>query len=204
MISNSIPQTATVDKSQASFTATYDGEPKFKAISNTNLQYAVNASAPVIQDGDVFYACEKAVWYESSSPNGPWAVATHVPDEIYAIPSNSPVYNVTYVKVYDEDADDVTFGYTPGYFGVYDSYWGCPVYGSGWWYSPRIGNYWYAPPFTFGYGAGFGWSPYSGFGCFFNWGFGFYSPIYIPWWGPWGGYRPYGYGYGGYGFHGGV
>ena len=202
LISNDIPQTATIDKSQASFTATYDGDPKFKPISKTDLQYAVNASSPVIMDQNQFYACDKGAWYTASGPMGPWAVATHVPDEIYAIPSNSPVYNVTYVKVYDEDDDDVTFGYTPGYFGVYNSYWGCPVYGSGWWYRPWIGSYWYAPPFTFGYGAGFGWSPYYGFGgAFFNFGFGFYSPIYRPYWGPWGGYRPYGWG--GYGFHGG-
>jgi hypothetical protein len=202
LISNEIPQTATVSKSQATFNATYDGDPKFKKISNTDLEYAVNASAPVIQDGDQFYACDNAVWFEAAGPFGPWAVATHVPDEIYAIPSNSPVYNVTYVKVYDQDNDDVTFGYTPGYMGIYDSYWGCPVYGTGWWYRPWIGSYWYAPPFTYGYGAGFGWSPYWGFGAYFNFGFGFYSPIYRPWWGPWGGFRPYGFG--GYGFRGGF
>lgn len=196
MISNEIPQTATVSKSQASFNATYDGDPKFKKISNTDLEYAVNSSAPVIQDGDRFYACDNAVWYQGSGPFGPWAVADHVPDEIYNIPSNSPVYNVTYVKVYDEDNDDVTFGYTPGYMGIYNSYWGCPVYGTGWWYRPWIGSYWWAPPYTYGYGAGFGWSPYGGFGCYFNFGFGFYSPIYRPWWGPWGGYRPFGIGYG--------
>lgn len=200
VIANDIPQTATVDRSQTSFTANYDGDPRFKPISNTDLEYATNSSAPVIRDGDQFYACDKAVWFESSNPMGPWTVAVHVPDEIYAIPSNSPVYNVTYVKVYDTDNDDVTFGYTPGYFGVYDSYWGCPVYGTGWWYRPWIGNYWYGYPGTFGYGAGFGWGYGYGFGAFFNFGFGGYCPIYRPFWGPWGWYRPYyGYGYGHFG-----
>jgi hypothetical protein len=203
LIANTIPQTATVTKSEANFSATYDGDPHWKAIPNTNLSYAPNASAPVIRDGDEFYACDKAVWFESSSPMGPWTVCSQVPDEIYNIPSNSPVYNVTYVKVYDADADDVTFGYTPGYFGVYDSYWGCPVYGTGWWYRPWIGSYWYGAPWTFGYGAGFGWGPYYGYGAYFNFGFGFYSPIYRPWWGPWGWYHPYGL-YGGWYGHGGV
>ncbi|TDW96765.1 hypothetical protein [Dinghuibacter silviterrae] len=202
VMANDIPQTATVDRSQASFKANYDGDPKFKAISNTDLEYATNASAPVIRDGDEFYACDKAVWFQSASPYGPWTVAVHVPDEIYAIPSNSPVYNVTYVKVYDYDQadDDVTFGYTPGYFGVYDSYWGCPVFGTGWWYRPWIGSYWYGYPYSFGYGAGFGWGPAWGFGAYFNFGFGFYSPCYRPWWGPWGWYHPF---YGGYGHWGG-
>jgi hypothetical protein len=200
VISNDIPQTATVNRAQADFKANYDGDPRFKAISNTDLEYATNASAPVIRDGDEFYACDKAVWFQSASPYGPWAVAVHVPDEIYAIPSNSPVYNVTYVKVYDADDDDVTFGYTPGYFGVYDSYWGCPVFGTGWWYRPWIGSYWYGYPYTFGYGAGFGWGPAWGYGAYFNFGFGFYSPCYRPWWGPWGWYHPYyGYGYGHWG-----
>lgn len=201
LIANTIPQTATVDRNNTSFTASFDGDPKWKGISGTDLQYAANSSVPVIRDGDAFYACSKAVWFQANSPMGPWVVCTNVPNEIYDIPSNSPVYNVTYVKVYDEDADDVTYGYTPGYFGVYNSYWGVPVYGTGWWYRPWIGSYWYAPPFTWGYGACFGWGGY-GFGACFNFGFGFYSPIYRPYWGPWGWYHPYGW-YGG-GWRGGV
>lgn len=201
VIANDIPQTATVSKANASFNASYDGDPKFKPISNTDLEYATNASAPVIRDGDQFFACDKAVWFQSASPYGPWQVAVNVPDEIYQIPSNSPVYNVTYVKVYDTDDDDVTFGYTPGYFGVYNSYWGCPVFGTGWWYRPWIGSCWYGYPYTFGYGAGFGWGPGWGFGAYFNFGYGFYSPIYRPFWGPWGWYHPF-YG-GGYAHFGG-
>ncbi len=41
------------------------------------------------------------VWVASgilpASPQGPWALATSVPQVIYTIPSSSPVYNVTYV-----------------------------------------------------------------------------------------------------------
>ena len=158
---------------------------KFKKISNTDLEYAVNSSAPVIQDGDRFYACDNAVWYQGSGPFGPWTVADHVPDEIYNIPSNSPVYNVTYVKVYDEDNDERDLWLYPRVtMGIYNSYWGCPVYGTGWWYRPWVGSYWWAPPIPMGMEPALAGRLMGGFGCYFNFGFGFYSLIYRPWWGP--------------------
>lgn len=193
-IANSIPQTASVDVSQATLQTYYDGDPEFKPINNTNLEYAVNASTPVIRYGDRFYACEKAVWFVGGGPMGPWQVARQVPDEIYNIPPSSPVYNVTYVRVYDYTPSTVVVGYTPGYYGWYNSDWGCPIYGTGWWYRPWIGSYWYAPPISYGFGVSFGWNSWYGFGASFNFGFGGDYPFYRPYWGPWAWYHPGYYG----------
>ncbi len=47
VIANSIPQTATVQRHEASLDVTYDGAPEFKPIAGTPLQYAVNT--PTLQ-----------------------------------------------------------------------------------------------------------------------------------------------------------
>ena len=77
----------------------------------------------------------------SDSPNGPWQLAREVPDAIYAIPPSSPVYNATYVRVYDTEPNAVWYGYTMGYLSGYLA-WGTYVYGTGWNYPP----YWYSWP----------------------------------------------------------
>jgi hypothetical protein len=46
------------------------------------------------------------------------------------------------VKVYDVTPEVVYVGYTPGYYGSY-YYHGAVVYGSGWYYTPWYGPYYY-------------------------------------------------------------
>ena len=47
-----------------------------------------------------YYCVEAGVWFKAPTPQGPWRVADTVPAEIYNIPPSSPIYYVTYVKVY--------------------------------------------------------------------------------------------------------
>jgi len=73
VIANSIPQTATVQRHEATLDVTYDGAPMFKPITGTPLQYAVNTPTPVIEVNiDSYYAVENGVWFEATLPNGPW------------------------------------------------------------------------------------------------------------------------------------
>src|SRR5215469_2480865 len=205
LIANSIPQTATITRSEAHLEVKYDGSPQFKKIEGTNLQYAVNTATPVIRVNDNnYFAVENAVWFVGPEPVGPWVVAMSVPAEIYSIPPSSSLHYVTYVKVYGSTPDLVYVGYTPGYYGTaVSSTTTTVVYGTGYYYPPYIGTYWYGAPYTYGMGVASTWS--SGTGWSFTAGIG-YSPggFYYPWWGPWGYYggccwRPaWGYGWGGY------
>lgn len=189
VIANSIPQTAEVNREEATFESKYDGEPKFDAVPDTSLQYAVNSPTPVVRvDPTTYYAVQNGVWFSAGSALGPWIVATAVPSVIYTIPTASPIHYVTYVRVYRYNPTTVWVGYTPGYLGTCYSPWGTVVYGTGWYYRPWIGNYWYGSPWTWGFGAGISWSPWSGWGFGFGWGG--YQPYYNPWWGPYYGYRP--------------
>ena len=96
-----IPQTAAIDKQKASLNVEYDSEPQFEKITGTKMYWATNTETPVIRVGNTYYAVDEAVWFDSNNARGPWEVATSVPDEIYTIPSDSPVYNVTFVRIYD-------------------------------------------------------------------------------------------------------
>lgn len=50
VIENSIPQTAAVPRAGGpTFTAVYDGTPKWLSIAGTPLQYARNAPTPIIK-----------------------------------------------------------------------------------------------------------------------------------------------------------
>jgi hypothetical protein len=199
LLEQAVPQTAAVKHSAgASFTVEYDGSPKFEPIDGTGMTYAVNTSASVIFSGGRYYCCDQGIWYESASATGPWQVCKKVPDEIYTIPPSNPLYNVTYVKVYDSTPEVVYVGYTPGYTSSYVSH-GCVVYGTGWYYPPYWGpRYYYPHHSTWGFHVR--WNPWYG------WGFGLsYStgPFTFSigfgrggYWGP-GRYRPYPrYGYG--------
>lgn len=207
LIANAIPQTATITRSQAQLEVEYDGEPQFKNIEGTNLQYAVNTATPVIRvDDKNYYAVANAVWFVGAAPVGPWAVATSVPAAIYAIPPSSSLHYVTYVKVYRSTPDVVYLGYTPGYYGtVVSSSSSTVVYGTGFYYPPYIGNYWYGAPYTYGVGVASTWSSGTGWSITIGVGYTYgYPYYYYPWWGPWGYYGPccwgpaWGYGYGGY------
>jgi len=208
LIANSIPQTATITRSEAQLKVDYDGEPQFKSIEGTDLQYGANTATPVIRVADKnYYAVENAVWFVGPSPTGPWVVASEVPDIIYSIPPSAPLHYVTYVKIYRSTPETVYVGYTPGYYGtVVSSTTTTVVYGTGWYYPPYIGNAWYGYPYTYGVGvastwsSGTGWSITIGVGYSYAYGY----PYYYPWWGPWGYYGgccwgpAWGYGYGGY------
>ena len=60
-----------------------------------------------------------------------------VPDVIYTIPPSSPLYYVTYAKVYGSTPEVVYLGYTPGYYGtVVSKDTTTVVYGTGYYYPP--------------------------------------------------------------------
>jgi hypothetical protein len=204
LIANSIPQTASITRSEAKLTVQYDGEATFVPIEGTSMSYAKNTSAPVVKVSDNNYYCvEAGVWFKAPSPQGPWRVADTVPAEIYDIPPSSPLYYITYVKVYNSTPDVVYVGYTPGYYGtVVSASTTTVVYGTGWYYPPYISpTVWYGWPYTYGVGAGFTYSTASGWSFGFGYGYGYY-PWYYPWWGPMGyygyGWYPY-YGWGAWG-----
>jgi hypothetical protein len=184
VVAAEVPQTATVDRRKATFTATYDGEPQFKAIEGTDMSYAVNSPYDIIRIDGNYYAVSDGVWFLADNPLGPWAVCDFVPPEIYSIPPTVPVYPVKYVYIYDATPEYVYEGYLPGYFGafVWD---GVVVYGTGFWYPCWAVDYWYGWPWTWG----FGWQ-------YWYWGWGFrWRPVYsYPWY--WHHWRHPGWGYG--------
>lgn len=193
VISDSIPQTATVNRNGAQAEAIYDGEPRFEPIEGTLLYYAVNSPLPIIRvDGASYYMVLNGVWFTAGTPKGVWRVADTVPAAIYTIPPGNRLHYVTYVKVYGATPDVVYTGYTPGYYGSYVGIDGTVVYGTGYYYTPWVGTAWYGPPVTWGTGIHYGW-----YGS--GWGWGYYyawRPVYRPWWGPCWGWHP---GYPGYG-----
>jgi hypothetical protein len=136
-----IPHTARVKRSEAKLEVTYEGDPKFERIEGTEVDRAVNTSLDVFRVKGRCYACYEAVWFTSENPSGPWVLCDKVPEEIYRIPAKDASYPVTYVDVYDSDPEWVTYGYWPGYYGVYYRR-GCLWYGTGYWY-PRARWYWY-------------------------------------------------------------
>ncbi|MCA9417952.1 MAG: hypothetical protein KC917_16865, partial [Candidatus Omnitrophica bacterium] len=139
----SIPHKATVSIKDTTLQVAYDGDPKFQPIESTQVSYAVNSPESVFMVKDQYYCCHQGVWFTASSPQGPWQVATSVPDEIYTIPPDNPNYNVTYVSVYDSDPDagTVTMGYTSGYTGAYVAATGALMFGLGYWAANELNDY---------------------------------------------------------------
>ena len=193
-----IPQTATVERDQASLAVEYDGEPEFEDISGTEMSYGINTATPIIAVGSEYYACDDAVWFVAGSATGPWRVATSVPQVIYTIPPDSPVYQVTHVYIYDATPQVVYVGYTPGYTGTY-VYNTTIVYGTGYYYPGWYRRYYYPRYSTWGFhvrynpwtGWGFGRSYSSGP---FRFTIGYGGWYRGGWWGP-GRYRGYRRGY---------
>jgi hypothetical protein len=190
-----IPQTARVDRKNTQAKATYDGNPQFQPIPGTSMQYAVNSPNPILLYSGSYYEVDDGIWFISSSPTGPWQVSTTRPAEVDLIPPGSPVYNVKFVYIYDVDPDWVDEGYTPGYLSNY-IYGPTVVYGTGFYYQPWRGAYFYPRPWTwgfnmwynpwvgwsFGYDYGWDWFDWDlgwGFGLGFGAGFWFGG-----WWGP--------------------
>jgi hypothetical protein len=174
----SIPTTARVEMGSITPQVAYTGDAQFGPVEGTDLSYATNTTDTVIKVGDRYFLLQDGVWFVSESPNGPWQMAREVPDAIYQIPPSSPVYNVTYVRVYDTEPDAVWYGYTMGYLYGFLA-WGTYVYGTGWSYPP----YWYNWP-------GYGYPIY--YPRPVTWGIGaYYNPVR-------GMYGRYGYAYGPY------
>ncbi|HKR60288.1 MAG TPA: hypothetical protein VJS64_11190 [Pyrinomonadaceae bacterium] len=160
----SVPQIARVNKKELKGPdVIYQGEPQYQAIDGTGLQRAVNTDKDIIKAGDTYYMCFQGIWFMSNTANGPWHIASNVPDEIYQIPASSPAHNVTYVTVEqdDDDSDDwVTYAAVAGYTGLMIG-WGCPVWGTGWYYPPYYyGGIYYPYWRTYGYGSWY--NPYTG------------------------------------------
>jgi hypothetical protein len=162
-----IPQTARVNiKEVKAPDVVYQGDPQFVSIEGTTLSRAANTDKDIIKFGNLYYMCYQGVWFSADLPTGPWQVATSVPPEIYKIPPSSPAYNVTYVTVEPdkEDTDWVTVSAYAGYTGLMIG-WGCPVWGTGWYYPPY---YWYGGyypiyyPYWRTYGYGSWYNPYTG------------------------------------------
>jgi len=189
LIANQIPQTAAISRNAAKLEVRYYGTPNLKSIEGTNLQYVSNTPIPVIYvPGSGYYAVQNAVWFESSSATGPWAVATSVPSVIYTIPPSCPIHYVTYAYLYGFTSTSVYVGYTPGYYGTVVSSDDVVVYGTGWSYPPYIGGEaWVPAPYTYGVGAAFSWSTAAGWGLGFGLGMTIGSAC-SPWWGPVGGW----------------
>ena len=91
---------------------------------------------------DAFYAVTAGVWF-TAARSPAVAIATSVPPVIYTIPPSSPIYYVTYVRIYEATPQVVYVGYTPGYLGTVVAPYGTVVYGTGYAYSPWIGSVWY-------------------------------------------------------------
>jgi hypothetical protein len=155
-----IPQTTALNRKDAvKVVVEYDGPAKFDKIEGTSMFYAINTPYSVIRVGNKYYLCDKAVWYVSDVSSGPWAIAVSVPQVIYTIPPKYPVYNVTYVYVYDYTPEVVYVGYYPGYYGTY-VYGTTVVYGTGYVYPGWYGTVYYARPVTWGYAVHY--SSYGG------------------------------------------
>ncbi len=190
-----IPQTAEVDRMDATADVQYDGDPQFEPIENTPMEYAVNTPTPVILTGHRYYACDKGVWFEGVGPRGPWGVSVAVPPVIYTIPPRCPVYYVRYVRVYGYTPTVAYVGYTSGYTGCY-VYNHTVVYGTGYAYRPWHRHAYYPRPWTWGFGVHY--EPWTGWSMGFSTGWwkprGWFAYDYRSgarggWWGPVG-YRP--------------
>ena len=152
VIANSIPQTATIPRVNGpTFSPVFDGAPQLRSIQGTSLQYVANSPTPIIWvPNQGYYALRAGVWFTAPSLNGPWVVATWVPEVIYTMPPSSPLYYVTYVRIYGSTPEVVYVGYTPGYLGTVVAPDGVVVYGTGYDYQPWVGTVYYAPAVTYG------------------------------------------------------
>src|SRR5438874_919403 len=165
-----VPTTATVDpKAAEQAKVAYNGNPEFKPIEGTSMEYATNTADKVIKLGDVYYLCLQGVWFMSPSATGPWTTADSVPKEIYTIPPSSPVYNVTYVTQSTTPEGTLQSSYTAGYLGTFIT--GAAVgailaSGTGYYYPPYygypVGGYPVYHPYAATYGVGAYYNTYPG------------------------------------------
>src|SRR5438477_7862209 len=160
-----VPTTMTVNAKTAAskVKGDYAADPKFEPIKGTSMEYATNTTDKVIKVGDVYYLCLQGVWFMSPNATGPWTTCTSVPQDIYTIPSSSPVYNVTYVTQTGNPDGTVTSNYTAGYLGTFilgAATGAILADGSGYWGQPYCyGGYYYPYPATYcgAYYGGYGY-----------------------------------------------
>ncbi|MCP6769821.1 hypothetical protein NL529_33745, partial [Klebsiella pneumoniae] len=70
-------------------------------IPDTGLMYVFNSPQPIVMVTPTqWYAVQAGVWFTAPAITGPWTVATTIPAAIYAIPPSSPLYYVTFVRIY--------------------------------------------------------------------------------------------------------
>ncbi len=164
LIQASIPTQGTLSRANAKLVVVYSGsEPKFEPIAGTPMFYAVNTPYSVIRVDATYYAVYQGAWFKAPTPTGPWVLADSIPPVIYTIPPSSPLYNVTYVQVYNATPEYVTYGYTSGYTMGYVSA-GVVVYGTGYYYPPY---YYPAPipiwyPYPYSYSGSVWYNPNTG------------------------------------------
>ena len=123
---------------------------------------------------DAYYACQSGIWFTSAAMTGPWIGRGlgAVRRSTRSRPS-SPLYNLTYVQVYDSTPTVVYVGYTPGYTGRdrLPTASSCTAPATD--YTPWIGTVWYGPPVTYGYGVNMAYTPWTGWAFAFGVGCGF-------------------------------
>jgi len=195
-----VPTTMTVKPTEAAakVKVAYAGDPKFEPIKGTSMQYATNTADKVIELDGTYYLCLQGVWFMAPTATGPWSTCMSVPNEIYTIPSSSPVYNVTYVTQTANPDGTVTSNYTAGYLGsfILGAATGAILAdGSGYWWPPYCnGGYYYPYPATYcgayyGYGYHYG-TPYYDYNTgAYGWHGSASGPYGSAAWGA--GYNPY-------------
>jgi hypothetical protein len=160
-----VPTTMTVNSTEAAakVKVDYAGDPKFEPIKGTSMEYATNTQDKVVKVGDAYYLCLQGIWFTSPSAQGPWTTCSSVPQQIYTIPSSSPVYNVTYVTQTGNPDGTVTSNYAAGYLGTFILGAGLGAVladGSGYWWPPYCyGGSYYPYPATYcgAYYGGYGY-----------------------------------------------
>lgn len=180
----SIPHKATVNIKEAKVDVVYEGPPKFVAIEGTTMQYAVNTTYQVVSANGNYYCCYQGVWFVAPAATGPWLVCTAVPGIIYTIPSTCPLYNVTYVRVYDATPSTVVVGYTSGYGGAYVATTGALMFGAGMVTGALIagcGTWYPCAPCYYSYGCAANY--HYAYGGFYRGGVGYYGPYGGAGWG---------------------
>lgn len=175
----SLPRSATIDRDAGdNVSVFYEGDAIFEEVPGTDVKRAVNSPNDILLVGSTYYLCDSAVWYVSTTADGPWVVADEIPSVIYTIPPSSPSYHVTHVEVEESDDLSVTTSYTSGYYGMSVGF--TVMYGTGWYYPPYWGyypGYPYYYPYPYAFGASSWYNPNTGM-------YGRSASVY----GPYGGY----------------
>jgi hypothetical protein len=158
-----IPQQASLPVGKTT-QITYVGTPNFVPIAGTGMSYAVNTYSQVISVNGMYYACESGAWFVAHAPAGPFVIAASVPPVIYTIPPSSPVYPVTFVRIYSASPTIIVVGYTAGYTMGMISPLGVVVYGTGYYYPPVViaGRVPVYLPYPYTYAGGVRYVPATG------------------------------------------